>query len=124
MFYIEYTFFRVQNLQLEVPGKTNIENAIAAMAVSCVLGATPDKLIGALPRMRGVVRRFDVQYQSEKVVYIDDYAHHPRELDAVISSLRDWFPGKRLPLYFNPTCFPVHAILQQNLPKACQRSMS
>lgn len=104
-FTLHTPFFRVQNLQLEVPGKTNIENAIAAMAVSCVLGATPDKLIGALPRMRGVVRRFDVQYQSEKVVYIDDYAHHPRELDAVISSLRDWFPGKKITAVFQPHLF-------------------
>ncbi len=104
-FTLNTPFLRVQNMRLEVPGKTNIENAIAAMAVSYVLGATPDKLIGALPRMRGVVRRFDVQYQSERVVYIDDYAHHPRELDAVISSLRDWFPGKKITAVFQPHLF-------------------
>jgi UDP-N-acetylmuramate--alanine ligase len=106
-----YTFtlhtpdFILEDLYLEVPGKTNVENAIAALAINIVLGAKKEKLQKALPELKGVVRRFDIKYKSNSCVYIDDYAHHPRELDAVISSVREMYPNKKLTVIFQPHLF-------------------
>jgi UDP-N-acetylmuramate--alanine ligase len=92
----------INHLKVEVPGRTNVENAIAALAISCELGTTHETIQTALPQLKGVVRRFDVQYKSKDIVYIDDYAHHPRELDAVIGSIRELYPGKKLTAIFQP----------------------
>lgn len=103
-----YTFnfhtpdYVIERLSLGVPGITNVENSIASLAISFVLGAEADELQIALPKLRGVIRRFDVQYKSKNRVYIDDYAHHPRELDAVIGSIREMYPGKKLTVVFQP----------------------
>lgn len=102
----QFTFhtpkWQIDNLRLEVPGKTNIENAVAAMALCYVHGATAEALAISLPQLQGAVRRFDVQYKTDKKIYIDDYAHHPRELDAVIGSVREMYPGKKLTVVFQP----------------------
>ncbi|MBN2486229.1 MAG: UDP-N-acetylmuramate--L-alanine ligase [Bacteroidales bacterium] len=92
----------VPDMLLSIPGKTNIENAVAAMSVCYVLGISPERLKDALPGLKGVVRRFDIQYQDDKCVYIDDYAHHPRELDAIIGSLRDLYKGRKITGIFQP----------------------
>lgn len=91
-----------KNFRIEVPGKTNIENAIGAMSVAFLLGISGEKLCSVLPGLRGVVRRFDVQYKDSNVIYYDDYAHHPRELDAVIGSLRDLHKGRKITGIFQP----------------------
>lgn len=93
---------KVSDLKISIPGKTNIENAVAAMSVCYALGVDPEKFKTILPKLKGVVRRFDIQYQDENCLYIDDYAHHPRELDAVIGSLRDLYKGRKLTGIFQP----------------------
>ncbi len=92
----------ISDLMLNVPGKTNVENAIAAFALAMEAGADPKTLKDVLPGMKGIIRRFDVQVAKDDCVYIDDYAHHPRELDALISSVRTIYPGKKLTLIFQP----------------------
>lgn len=87
---------------IKVPGRINIENAIAAMSVSWALGISPEKMKLVIPDLKGVVRRFDIHYQKGNCVYIDDYAHHPRELDAVISSMRDLYRGRKITGIFQP----------------------
>lgn len=93
---------KIDGMLLEVPGKTNVENAIAALAINSVMGAQGQELAKALPQLQGAVRRFDIQYKSNSKVYIDDYAHHPRELDAVIGSIRELYPNKKLTVIFQP----------------------
>lgn len=95
----------IKGMRVEVPGRTNVENAIAALAISKVLGASDKSLQLALPKLKGAVRRFDVQYKSNTQIYIDDYAHHPRELDAVIGSIRELYPNKKLTVVFQPHLF-------------------
>lgn len=92
----------LSGFRLQVPGKTNIENTMAAISVCYTLGVPLEKIREVLPGMQGVVRRFDVQLQTKDVVYIDDYAHHPRELDAVIASIQELYPGKKLTGIFQP----------------------
>jgi len=68
-------------------------------------GVTEDEIRAALPKYSGVVRRFDIQFRGKKTIYIDDYAHHPRELEATIKSVRDLYPGKRITGIFQPHLF-------------------
>lgn len=84
------------------PGWVNVENVVAASAAAWVAGADVQKLPEALRTFRGVQRRLDVQLSTPAVTYIDDYAHHPEELRAAITSIRGMFPGKKITGVFQP----------------------
>jgi len=86
-------------------GKINIENAVAAFAASMEAGIEPGKIIEASASFMGIKRRFDIIIQTENIVFIDDYAHHPEELKAFISSVKDAFPGRRIIGIFQPHLF-------------------
>ena len=89
-------------LSLGIPGRHNIENALAAYAVSREIGIAPDKLLHGLSTYQGVNRRFDIRVKLQDKVYIDDYAHHPRELQAFISAVREILPGRKITGIFQP----------------------
>lgn len=91
-----------KDIAMQVPGKTNIENAVAAAALASTAGASAEEISRGLNAFPGVVRRFDIQVENEWKVYIDDYAHHPRELDAVISSVRELYRGRKITGVFQP----------------------
>lgn len=95
----------VEGLALGMPGKHNVENAIAAGTVALRLGVSPADLIKGMQTFQGVARRFDVRVNGPRVVYIDDYAHHPEELSACIESVRELFPGRRITGIFQPHLF-------------------
>jgi UDP-N-acetylmuramate--alanine ligase len=89
-------------IRLQVPGLLNVENALAAVAVVHQMGITPDSIVLALSDYKGVQRRFDVQVHTDRRIYIDDYAHHPTEIRAFLSSLRELLPGKKICGIFQP----------------------
>jgi UDP-N-acetylmuramate--alanine ligase len=91
-----------QGLELLLPGKANIENSVAALAAGIILGIPMDSLRRSLAGFTGVIRRFDIQYNGSNLTYIDDYAHHPEELKAIINAAREMFPGKKLTGIFQP----------------------
>ncbi len=95
----------INDLRLGVPGLYNVENAVAASAAALQQGVTDEELRQGLSSFSGVVRRFDVQYRGTKVVYIDDYAHHPEELRAAITSVKDLFKGRKVTGIFQPHLF-------------------
>jgi len=92
-------------LRLGMPGRHNVENAIAASTIALRMGVTPELLRQGLASFRGVSRRFETRISGPKVVFIDDYAHHPKELDACIASVREMYPGKRITGIFQPHLF-------------------
>ncbi len=92
----------IGEILLGLPGRVNVENAIAAIAVAHLLGVSNDSIRKSLFLFEGVRRRFDVRVRGEKYVYIDDYAHHPSELRAAITSAREMFPGKKITGIFQP----------------------
>lgn len=93
----------IENCKLSVGGKVNIENAVAAVAVMWVSGfESDDKIREGLATFRGIKRRFEVHINTPKVVYIDDYAHHPEELRAAITSIKDMFPNRKFTAIFQP----------------------
>lgn len=93
------------DITMGLPGKHNVENSIAAVAVACELNVSEDNIRKALKSFGGVKRRFDYQIRTEKLVYIDDYAHHPEELKATIGSAREMYPGKKITGIFQPHLF-------------------
>lgn len=92
----------IPKIPLSLPGRINVENAVGAIAVAHQLGLTPDTISANLAEYQGVERRFDVQVYREDHIYIDDYAHHPTEIMAFLSSVRRLFPGRKLTGIFQP----------------------
>jgi len=104
-FDLKTPFGDITDLSLSYPGLMNVENAVAACGMALLSGVTGNEIRSALSGYTGVVRRFDVRYSGKKTIYIDDYAHHPRELEATIRSVRDLYPGKRITGIFQPHLF-------------------
>lgn len=101
-FTLNYPGGKISKCTVGVPGWINVENAIAAAAVAIIHGATPNMVKEAMAVFKGVQRRFDIKINSPKCSYIDDYAHHPKEIAAAISSIRQIFTGRRLTAIFQP----------------------
>ncbi|MFV0291599.1 MAG: UDP-N-acetylmuramate--L-alanine ligase [Mangrovibacterium sp.] len=92
----------IENLQLNYPGLLNVENIVGASALSLLAGIDQNDIRQAVSSYSGVQRRFDVRYRDEKLILIDDYAHHPTELHATISSVRAMFPSRKITGVFQP----------------------
>ncbi|WP_445587179.1 UDP-N-acetylmuramate--L-alanine ligase [Sunxiuqinia sp. A32] len=92
----------IQNIGLNYPGLMNVENAVAASALALQAGVSDEELKKALSTYSGVKRRFDIQFRSGKYILIDDYAHHPAELKATISSVKAMFPDRYVTGVFQP----------------------
>jgi UDP-N-acetylmuramate--alanine ligase len=111
----------IKDVRLGFPGKVNIENAIAAIGVAWMLGIPHEIIRKALLYFSGIRRRFDIRFKSDKLVYIDDYAHHPVELDSLISSVRDLYPGKKIIGIFQPHLFSRTRDLQKDFAKSLSK---
>lgn len=92
----------IHGCTLGIPGLVNVENAVAATAMMWVARFDEVRLREALATFKGVKRRFEFWINAPQLVYMDDYAHHPRELTAAISSIREMFPARRLTAIFQP----------------------
>ena len=92
----------IEGCKVGIPGWINVENAVAASAIALTYGLAPEKVRHALGTFQGVKRRFDIHVNRPGCSYIDDYAHHPKEIAAAISSMRDIFPGRKLTAVFQP----------------------
>lgn len=93
---------RIPDVSLGVPVKVNIENAVAAMALAWMNGATPEEMKVAMASFAGPRRRFDFHLKKPNLVLIDDYAHHPAELKASILSVKELYAGRRVTGIFQP----------------------
>ena len=95
----------IEGIRLNVPGYHNVENMLAAISVSRHLGADEDSIKKAVESYRGVRRRFEFIIKRDDLIFIDDYAHHPVEITALLRSVRDLFSGKKLTAVFQPHLF-------------------
>ena len=95
----------IRDVRCGVPGWVNVENSVAAAAVCLCQGLHPDAVKASIGTFTGVKRRLDVHVASSSLTYIDDYAHHPRELSSAISSIRNMYPGRKLTAVFQPHLF-------------------
>ncbi len=102
IFDIVYPGGVIKDVKCGTPGWVNVENSIAAAAICLTYGVNPESIKKAIGTFQGVKRRLDIHLNTEKLSYIDDYAHHPAELATAISSMRDIFPGRKLTAIFQP----------------------
>jgi len=92
----------LQNITLNMGGLHNVENATAAIAIALTLGIEDEKIKNAVSSFKGVKRRFEYKVKTASKILIDDYAHHPEELNALISGVRSIFPNEKMVLVFQP----------------------
>jgi UDP-N-acetylmuramate--alanine ligase len=111
----------IKDVRLGFPGKVNIENAIAAIGVAWILGISHEIIRKAMLYFSGIRRRFDIRFKTDTLVYIDDYAHHPVELDSLISSVRDLFPGEKITGIFQPHLFSRTKDLYKEFAKSLSK---
>lgn len=92
-------------VEMNIPGIHNAENAIACIALLSFLGVSEQEIRAGLASFKGVKRRFEYHVKKNDLIYIDDYAHHPTELNALISSIRMLYPNKKIIGAFQPHLF-------------------
>jgi UDP-N-acetylmuramate--alanine ligase len=95
----------IKDIQLGIAGIHNVENAVAAIQAALFLEVDPQEIKAALKSFLGIKRRFEYIINTEKTIYIDDYAHHPEELRACIQSVKELYPDKKLTVIFQPHLF-------------------
>lgn len=104
-FNLNSKFGALPGLDLPVPGYHNVENALAACITAQLLLVPPHQIRSGLAAYKGVKRRFEFVTETEQHVYIDDYAHHPTEINAFVKSLKALYPEKKIRLIFQPHLF-------------------
>lgn len=97
--------WKLNDITLNMGGLHNIENVIAAIMIAHHLGIADNKIKAAVADFKGVKRRFEYMIKTPSLVFVDDYAHHPEELRALISGARKLFPDKKCTVIFQPHLF-------------------
>ncbi|WP_452601786.1 UDP-N-acetylmuramate--L-alanine ligase [Pontimicrobium sp. MEBiC06410] len=95
----------LKQVQFNLPGRHNLSNALIALAMAVEYGVPHQQLVEALATYKGVKRRFTYQIKSDALVYIDDYAHHPEEINAVHQAVREMYPEDEVLAIFQPHLF-------------------
>ncbi|MGM9795391.1 MAG: UDP-N-acetylmuramate--L-alanine ligase [Candidatus Aphodosoma sp.] len=96
---------KICDIDLGVPVLVNVENAVAAMAVASLAGATDSELKSGIASFAGIRRRFEIHYKSDKFTLIDDYAHHPMEIEASLKSINALYDDRKIAVVFQPHLF-------------------
>jgi UDP-N-acetylmuramate--alanine ligase len=102
VFDIESGTIVIKSIKMMIPGHHYIENALAAAAIGISMKMPGDKIKEALESFKGVDRRFELRIKTDRIVYIDDYAHHPQEIIATLRAIRLLFPNRKLTGIFQP----------------------
>ncbi|MFZ9240243.1 MAG: UDP-N-acetylmuramate--L-alanine ligase [Chitinophagaceae bacterium] len=92
----------LKQVRLNMGGMHNVENSLVAIAIAKYLKIADDRILNAIAGFKGVKRRFEFIVKNEKAIYIDDYAHHPEELRALITGVRGLYPSKKITVVFQP----------------------
>lgn len=95
----------LSNLRFGLPGKHNLMNALMAIAMAKTYGISSDSIAAALASFKGIRRRFSYQIKKNNLIYIDDYAHHPTEINAVHQAVTELYPGRKVLAVFQPHLF-------------------
>jgi UDP-N-acetylmuramate--alanine ligase len=104
-FTLETPAGKIEDLHFAFPGIINIENFTAAISVALMCGVTEEEIRKAVIMFRGVMRRFDIRINRTDIAYIDDYAHHPEEINACIESVKEYFKDRKITGIFQPHLF-------------------
>ncbi|MCI5981977.1 MAG: UDP-N-acetylmuramate--L-alanine ligase [Bacteroidales bacterium] len=92
----------VADIRMGLPGRHNVENCVAAVALSLTAGVSPEEIRAACASFRGNKRRFEMALETDEALVIDDYAHHPQEIRTTLQSVRELYAGRRVTVAFQP----------------------
>lgn len=112
----------VKDFVLHLPGKHNVENAVAALTLALQLGIPSDVLHKALSEFKGVKRRFTKNTFTNGKIYVDDYAHHPTEINAAIDAVRQLYPQKKLLTVFQPHLYTRTRDFAENFAESLEKT--
>lgn len=104
-FDVDFFFEEILGFELALPGTHNMENALAAIAVAKSMEIKNEDIVKALASFKGIYRRFEKRVETENLVYIDDYAHHPNEVKALLNSVKEMYPESEVTAIFQPHLF-------------------
>lgn len=107
-----------EKIHMAVPGYHNVENAVAAICVGKLLNLDMSAIKKGLSTFKGVKRRFEYIVKSDKNIYIDDYAHHPAEVEAFLTSVQKMYPDKKLTVVFQPHLYSRTRDFAEDFAKA------
>lgn len=105
VFDVEAPSETIKNIQFGLPGKHNLTNALMALAMAKTYGTSNEAIISALGSFKGIKRRFSYQIKTDDLIYIDDYAHHPTEINAVHQAVSELYPNEKVLAIFQPHLF-------------------
>lgn len=92
----------IADVRVKMPGFHNVMNTVAAISVALEIGISGEEIKAALACFGGIKRRFEFVYESKEIVFVDDYAHHPKELDALLRGVRAFWPNETITILFQP----------------------
>jgi UDP-N-acetylmuramate--alanine ligase len=113
---------RISGLEMTGGGRHNVENSLGALALATRIGVHEDHIREAIRTYKGVQRRFEIHIQRPDMIYIDDYAHHPREIEVTLQTTRELFPGRRLTVVFQPHLYSRTRDLADGLAAALSKA--
>lgn len=96
------TFAHITNIKTGLPGRHNVENAVAAASLASKYGLSANEIKAGIETFSGVKRRFEYHIKTPDLVFIDDYAHHPTEISALVNSVKELYPNKQVTGIFQP----------------------
>jgi UDP-N-acetylmuramate--alanine ligase len=121
-FVLNYHNRKVGSFELSIPGKHNVLNASAAIAVGTSLGINSELIADSLKRYKGAKRRFEVLYDEKDVAIVDDYAHHPMAIEATIKAARQRYPDRKIVSVFQPHTYSRTQLLLNEFAKSLAQS--
>lgn len=101
-FSVEYEGLSIDGFELQIPGIHNVLNALATTVVALKVGVSPEVIKECLRNFRGADRRFQILGEKDKILYVDDYAHHPTEIQATLKGAKNFYLDKRIIAVFQP----------------------
>ena len=108
----------IRNLQLTIPGYHNVENALAVITVCLAVGLDAEEIRRGMASFQGVKRRFDYVIRNDKFILLDDYAHHPVEITALLKTIRTLYPDKNVTAIFRPNLYTRTRDLAEEFAKS------
>lgn len=122
IFDLRYDDLLIEGITMQIPGRHYIENALAAAAVAFKLDVPVELIKVGLETFNGVERRFEYKINNNKLIYIDDYAHHPKEIESTLDAVKELYPDKKMVVVFQPHLYSRTADFADGFAQSLERA--
>ncbi|PLX03026.1 MAG: UDP-N-acetylmuramate--L-alanine ligase [Marinilabiliales bacterium] len=122
VFDLHYKDVLINDIHMQIPGRHYIENALAAASVALKLDLSVKEIKAGLETFSGVERRFEYKINTDKIVFIDDYAHHPQEIESTLDAVKELYPLKKMLVVFQPHLFSRTADFADGFAQSLERA--